>query len=58
MGSALTAYSDRCFVDRSRLEGVPVALVNAGPTRADEVAAVQVEGWVGRSLPTLVDALP
>lgn len=57
VGSSLTVYSGRRFVDRARRENVPVAIVNLGPTRADEVAAVKVEARVGEVLPAVADAL-
>lgn len=57
VGSTLTVYSGRRFVDRARRDGVPVAVVNLGPTRADEEATVRVEGRVGLVLPRLAEAL-
>jgi NAD+-dependent protein deacetylase sirtuin 4 len=38
-GSSLTVYSGRRFTDRARRDGVPVAVINRGATRADEFAA-------------------
>jgi NAD+-dependent protein deacetylase sirtuin 4 len=57
VGSSLTVYSGRRFIYRAQEEGVPIAIVNIGPTRADEVAAVKVEGALGRVLPALAEAL-
>ena len=56
-GSSLTVYSGRRFIYRAQQEGVPIAVVNLGPTRADEMAAVKVEGTLGRVLPRLAEAL-
>ncbi|HET7228736.1 MAG TPA: NAD-dependent protein deacetylase [Longimicrobium sp.] len=56
-GSSLTVYSGRRFVYRAREQGVPVAVVNLGPTRADDVAAAKVEGRLGHVLPHLARAL-
>lgn len=56
-GSSLTVYSGRRFIYRARDQGVPVAVVNLGPTRADDVAAAKVEGRLGHVLPRLADAL-
>lgn len=56
-GSSLTVYSGRRFVDRARSDGVPVAVINMGPTRADEVASVKIEQRLGQVLPELADAL-
>lgn len=56
-GSSLAVYSGRRFTDRARREGVPIAVINSGPTRADEAAAVKVDGRLGQLLPVLVDAL-
>lgn len=56
-GSSLTVYSGRRFVDRACSQGVPVAIINIGPTRADDGAAVKVEGRLGTVLTGLADAL-
>ena len=56
-GSSLHVYSGRRFVYRAQKDGVPIAVVNLGPTRADEMAAVKVEGRLGQVLPQLADAL-
>jgi len=52
-GSSLTVYSGRRFVYRARDDGIPIAVINLGPTRADEVAAVKVDGRLGTILPRL-----
>ena len=57
VGSSLTVYSGRRFVYRAEKEGVPIAVVNLGPTRADELAALKVEGRVWEALPRLAAAL-
>lgn len=56
-GSSLTVYSGRRFIYRAQQDGVPIAIVNIGPTRADEMAACKVEGPLGRILPRLSEAL-
>ncbi|HEX2206693.1 MAG TPA: NAD-dependent protein deacetylase [Longimicrobium sp.] len=56
-GSSLTVYSGRRFIYRAQRDGVPIAIVNIGPTRADEMATAKVEGPLGRILPRLADAL-
>lgn len=57
VGSSLQVYSGRRFTQRAGKEGRPVAVVNLGPTRADEVARVRVEGRTGEVLPRLADLL-
>lgn len=57
VGSSLTVYSGRRFVERAAREGRPVAVVNLGPTRADECAEVRLEGRVGEVLPRLARRL-
>lgn len=57
VGSSLAVYSGRRFADRAQKEGVPIAVINLGPTRADDGAAVKVEGRLGRVLPALAEAL-
>jgi NAD-dependent SIR2 family protein deacetylase len=56
-GSSLTVYSGRRFIYRAEKEGVPIAIINIGPTRADDLAAVKVEGRLGSVLPGIADAL-
>lgn len=56
-GSSLTVYSGRRFIYRAQQEGVPIGIINIGPTRADEMAAARVEGPLGRILPRLAEAL-
>jgi NAD-dependent SIR2 family protein deacetylase len=57
VGSSLTVYSGRRFIHRAAQAGVPVAIVNEGPTRADDVACVKVDARLGSTLPRLADAL-
>ena len=57
VGSSLTVYSGRRFLYRAEKEGMPVAIVNLGPTRGDDVAAVKVEARLGEILPALATAL-
>ena len=56
-GSSLSVYSGRRFIYRAQKEDVPVAIVNLGPTRADDTAAVKVEGKLGRVLPAVAGSL-
>ena len=56
-GSSLTVYSGRRFIYRAQQDGVPIGIINIGPTRADETAAAKVEGPLGRILPRLAHAL-
>jgi NAD-dependent SIR2 family protein deacetylase len=57
VGSSLAVYSGRRFVYAARDAGVPVAIVNLGPTRADDLADVKVEGRLGSVLPWLAREL-
>ncbi|MDX1567835.1 MAG: Sir2 family NAD-dependent protein deacetylase [Longimicrobiales bacterium] len=57
VGSSLAVYSGRRFAYRAEREGVPVAVVNLGRTRADEMARLKVEGKVGEVLPRVADHL-
>ncbi|HEY8470653.1 MAG TPA: NAD-dependent protein deacetylase [Longimicrobiales bacterium] len=57
VGSSLTVFSGRRFVLRAQQDGVPVAIINIGPTRMDDAAAVKVEGRCGEVLPQLAEAL-
>lgn len=57
VGSSLTVYSGRRFVYRAGEIGMPIAVMNVGPTRADDVAAVKVEAPLGAALPSLASLL-
>lgn len=57
VGSSLTVYSGRRFIYRAQAQGVPIGIINIGPTRADEVAQAKVEGQLGRVLPQLAESL-
>lgn len=57
VGSSLTVYSGFRFVRQAAREGRPVAIVNLGVTRGDELAAVRVDARAGEALPALADRL-
>jgi NAD-dependent SIR2 family protein deacetylase len=57
LGSSLHVFSGRRFVMRAAQAGIPVLIVNEGPTRADDVASVKVEAPLGVTLRTVADAL-
>lgn len=47
LGSSLTVMSGFRFVMAAQRHGIPVAIVNRGPTRGDDAAAVRVEDGLG-----------
>src|SRR6185369_4165998 len=53
-GSSLTVWSGFRFVKRAAERAIPIAIVNIGPTRGDELAGIKVEGRVGVVLPEVV----
>lgn len=57
VGSSLTVFSGYRFVLRARERGLPIAVVNLGPTRADDDATLKLEAPAGEVLPALVAAL-
>ncbi len=57
LGSSLTVMSGYRFVLRAGERGVPVAIVNRGPTRGDTRAAVRLDAPLGEVLPGLADRL-
>ncbi len=50
-GSSLTVWSGFRFVKRAAERRIPIAIVNIGPTRGDDLATLKVEGNVGEILP-------
>lgn len=57
VGSSLAVFSGYRFALRAAGEGVPIAIVNLGPTRADGLADVTVAGRAGEVLPALAAEL-
>ena len=53
-GSSLMVYSGFRFVRFAHESGLPIAIVNRGRTRADDLAALKISGDIGS---TLADAL-
>ncbi len=58
LGTSLTVFSGRRFVVRSAAQGIPVAIVNEGPTRGDEHAALKLETPLGTTLEHLEHLIP
>ncbi len=56
LGSSLTVMSGRRFVVRAAKLGIPVAIVNQGPTRGDGYASMTLDAPLGTVLPRLVTA--
>jgi NAD-dependent SIR2 family protein deacetylase len=57
LGSSLTVMSGYRFVLRARDRGIPVVIVNQGPTRGDACAAVRLDAPLGPTLTALVREL-
>ena len=57
-GSSLTVWSGFRFVKRAAERAIPIAIVNIGPTRGDELADIKLEANVAQALPTLLAADP
>ena len=54
LGSSLTVMSGYRFVRHAAKLGIPVAIVNQGPTRGDADAAIRLDAPLGGTLGTLV----
>lgn len=57
-GSSLTVYSGYRFVRHAAAAGTPVAIVNRGRTRGDDLATVKVDNGCSPMLALLADELP
>ena len=57
LGTSLTVFSGRRFVLRAAKAGLPIAIVNQGPTRGDELASLKIEAPIGATLSSLVRAV-
>jgi NAD-dependent SIR2 family protein deacetylase len=56
-GSSLTVFSGYRFVRHAAALGMPVAIINRGPTRGDELATVKVDGGCSELLTLLTEEL-
>lgn len=50
VGSSLTVWSGFRFARRAAERGIPIAIVNIGPTRADDLASLKIEERCGAAL--------
>jgi NAD-dependent SIR2 family protein deacetylase len=57
VGSSLAVFSGYRFVRRAAERGVPVAIVNRGPTRGDDYAQIRIDARAGHTLSELARAL-
>jgi NAD-dependent SIR2 family protein deacetylase len=55
LGSSLTVMSGYRFARHAAKLGIPVLIVNQGPTRADPLAAITIAAPLGQTLSDLVD---
>jgi NAD-dependent SIR2 family protein deacetylase len=57
-GSSLTVYSGYRFVRHAAALGLPIAIINRGRTRGDELATVKIDNGCSPMLALLADELP
>jgi len=57
LGSSLHVFSGRRFVKQAHARGIPVVIVNRGPTRADPLAQVKVDGGCAETLAAWLSVL-
>jgi NAD-dependent SIR2 family protein deacetylase len=57
VGSSLQVMSGLRFVRQASQAGIPVAIINRGPTRGDELATLKLEAGCSESLSALSDLL-
>jgi NAD-dependent SIR2 family protein deacetylase len=56
-GSSLTVYSGYRFVRHAAALGIPIAIINRGRTRGDELATVKIDNGCSPMLALLADEL-
>jgi NAD-dependent SIR2 family protein deacetylase len=56
-GSSLAVFSGYRFVRHAAARGMPIAIVNRGPTRGDDLATIKVDGGCSPILALLADEL-
>jgi NAD-dependent SIR2 family protein deacetylase len=57
LGTSLAVYSGLRFARRAAERGIPIAIVNLGPTRADALADLRIDAPMGTILPAVAEAL-
>jgi NAD-dependent SIR2 family protein deacetylase len=57
-GSSLTVYSGYRFVRHAAAHGLPIAIINRGRTRGDDLATVKIDNGCSEMLALLADELP
>jgi NAD-dependent SIR2 family protein deacetylase len=57
-GSSLTVYSGYRFVRHAAALGMPIAIINRGRTRGDDLATVKIDSGCSPMLTLLADELP
>jgi NAD-dependent SIR2 family protein deacetylase len=57
-GSSLTVYSGYRFVRRAAALSIPIAIINRGRTRGDDLATVKIDNGCSPMLALLADELP
>jgi NAD-dependent SIR2 family protein deacetylase len=57
-GSSLTVFSGFRFVRHAAARGMPIAIINRGRTRGDDLATVKVDGGCSPMLVLLAEELP
>ena len=57
VGTSLHVYSGYRFLRRAVERGIPVAIINRGPVRGEEHAALKIEASTGQALDALARAL-
>ena len=57
-GSSLTVFSGYRFVRHAAAAGMPIVIVNRGPTRGDSLATAKVDAGCSPILTLLADELP
>jgi NAD-dependent SIR2 family protein deacetylase len=54
LGSSLQVMSGLRFVRRARANGVPIVIVNRGPTRGDDLADVRIDAGCAETLASFI----
>jgi NAD+-dependent protein deacetylase sirtuin 4 len=57
VGSSLQVFSGFRFARRAAQRGLPIAIINLGPSRADDLASLVIDAPAGEVLPALAAAL-
>jgi NAD-dependent deacetylase sirtuin 4 len=57
VGTSLATWSSYRLAVRAKERNLPICIINHGPTRADQISSIKIDGLAGMILPRLVEEI-